>query len=297
MDKINCISEALGVIDPLVIFEYIEKNWRNINYTETINNMMQKFKNSLINADDDDKEKRWRYNELAHIWYKRADHGDSVNGHLKSCAGAGGCRCCLVLFTHPREFIARIISAYTPSHCLVEQMMNGSRIESVLKLFRQNCWKMDMKDEMKKLLALLKRNIKPDEYARLRDIFVQQHKSPTVRICTGFCKQYFYHGMSTCSCVAEYEYKAPQKFIEDLVVAYYKRRISAKQFPCHICENDFDDSSSLDNHFKKDHYWCDQCSLYVVSELHHSRSSYHLHAIETDTESESDSSGYDEVDF
>lgn len=279
MDNIKCLSEVLGIVRPEEIFAYLDKNWRRISYNETIVNMLKKFEDSLGNGSD---EKRRRvYEFFKEQWDKTISslRYDESNGHLSSCRGVIKCDCCTELYTIPREFIGRIVHAYTPTQCIIEQMTSGCRIEDVLVNFRINWRKMDMRNVMKKLLSLLSGKITPNELGSFRENFFVKFYEPVLKHHDndGECEPYFYHGLVTCDCIIRVTCNAPREFIEKMIIAYYTRRTSSKPHPCHICDTDYDHLHLLTAHIEKKHFRCSTCNIYLSSNDSMQRSSHAIY--------------------
>lgn len=280
-------------VHPDEIFLYLDKNWRTVNYNATIAALLKKFEDSLINESDE--KRRWAFEDLKEQWEKEIMpiRSDEVNGHLSSCKGAGKCDCCVALYTMPREFIAKIVYAYTPAQCIIEQMKLGFRIESVLSNFRINWRKMDMRNVMQKLLKFLSDRIALDKAGELRKTFYNSYFVPVPKHDIDECNPYFYHGFVTCDCLISATCTAPRKFIEKLIIAYYTRRSSSKPHACHICDAEFDHLPTLLAHKEKDHVRCGTCGIYIPSadmrdRNHFMYCKYYCHGLSDDSDSHSD---------
>lgn len=224
-----CISEMFGEVEATKLIEYVDKNWKTINYTHVIDNMLKKFKESL-EVRGRNSPYRKKYECIKQSWCKftSEDHGETVSGHFISCRGAGSCRCTYILFDTPRTYITWIINDYYPVQCIT-QMINGCEFNYVMSYFEKNWRRMDELDTiMEKLLKMLLLIIgRVAKYQYLNDrytYYFSESAEWNISHDPG-CKNEFFDGLLECRCFHVQYYGKAKAFIKEIVELYYSHKM------------------------------------------------------------------------
>lgn len=217
----NPISEMFGVAEPDDIFEYIEKNWKTIDYPTEVRNLLVKFQapERVTLAT------REKYEEIRIRceFYISKDHTDLVSGHYGYCKGGGLCRCTYHLFDQPRNLIGEMIHMHYSTMCITKMVRRYS-FEYVMTHFEKNWRRMDLTKVMKGMLRLINKSIGGDTYTRFYKTFKEEYRvDPDVRHDQYNCVEVFYAGVLTCHCDYFVSYSRPKAFIRDMVETYYRK--------------------------------------------------------------------------
>lgn len=231
MDNIKCISDVFGSVECEQIIKYVEKNWREIKYKQTIERLLKKFKES-VQWESENSMRKKKYNRISERWNDfdatSEQYGTPISGHFDTCEGDSRCHCTRILFIIPREIICEIANAYYPVQCIVEQIRSYRPYKEVTSNLAKNWRRMDLKMVIKGLLEIL-HSVDSKVIDMLNLLYnVPKIKDPEIMPidhCPYDCRFVFdAFGLYDCHCtIAAYRY-GPLSFINRMVEEIYDKR-------------------------------------------------------------------------
>lgn len=236
MDKVKCISDVFGVAEREEIIKYVEKNWRTINYEQTIERLLKIFKQS-IQGDSEISSRKRKYVNICERWSNTHAnlklYGVPISGHFDTCEGDDRCDCRRIIFALPREIICDIANAYYPVQCIVQQIRSNCPISEVKVNFNNNWRRMDLKmviEELMKILHSINSNAL-EGFNYLYDVCkMKDPETMQINHCPYECRFNFdKFGLYDCHCTLSAYHRGPVFIINCLVSEIYEERNKNKK--------------------------------------------------------------------
>lgn len=223
----NYITQMFGVAAPEALIEYMERNWKTINYDSTIHTLLGKFQDS-VKGHKKHSATRKKYEHIKEAWerFNSKPRGEIVGGHFDNCTGADCCKCNYFLFDYPRNLIGTIIHSYYTTRCITKMIKNYN-FGNVISHFEKNWRRMDLQKIMKWMLKQILKDIGGYTYAFLQlkyDRYFSDLDNIEFSHIRYSCNGVFHDGLLECACYYYAMYEKPKSFIRDMLERYYREK-------------------------------------------------------------------------